>query len=137
MFCAITFLCNKQGTTPQAGQTVTYYPDPAQSVALSMRKKDDKEAEKRSSFHQEFGSRATDQDSHSFHMLVDDEDGGAFGLMEDDEKAAGEVVVYNPSRIRRRYLKTWFLIDFFSTFPFELVAQVAMFILTPRSFSNF
>jgi hypothetical protein len=47
------------------------------------------------------------------------------GFMEDDEKAAGEVVVYNPSRIRRRYLKTWFLIDFFSTFPFELVAQVA------------
>jgi len=78
-----------------------HYPDPSQSIALSLNK-DARKEEKRghlnsldtdSSYPGERGpdsrfSRATGGSMHSFHMLVDDEDGGALGLMEEEERAA-------------------------------------------------
>ena len=36
------------------------------------------------------------------------------------------VVIMEPSKIRRRYLSTWFLVDFVSSIPVEIVARVAM-----------
>ena len=43
------------------------------------------------------------------------------------DKAKGEVII-NPKKIAKHYLKGWFLIDFISSFPFELILENSNFL---------